>query len=91
MYYERHQAWPSRATLHPIMLWDLARLLDLEDFQALTSRMAIATSAEMGLIVAGDGGELDYGRHEHNVERLSIQQAIDWLGLRYGMESREHD
>jgi hypothetical protein len=47
------------------MLGDLARFLDTDDFEQLGRRLELSSGDEMGLLVSGEAGSLDYRSQEH--------------------------
>jgi hypothetical protein len=59
---ERYGEWPSQARMHPLMLWDLAQVLDGDEFVKLATHLQLRTKDRMGLTVGGARGVVDYGR-----------------------------
>ena len=81
-YRARHDEWPAEARVDPIILRDLAHLLDDESFSALASRIRLRTKDTGGLSVGGARGVVQYGVEgfeEPSAELLTLSER--WLGV----------
>jgi hypothetical protein len=82
-YRGRYGDWPSQARLHPLILHDLANLLDEENFSRLATLMELRTRDRMGLSVGGRGVvDVDEAQAAPlDEELLALTQS--WLAVEY--------
>jgi hypothetical protein len=80
LYRSRYNEWPAEVRMHPIMLHDLARLLDDEQFQRLAAHVRLGTRDTMG-ISAGGRGVVQYGERGAESDPGLIELAEQWLGI----------
>ena len=91
-YRKRYGEWPYEAWMEPGLLWELARFLDAQSFEALGDRLTLRTKAASGLSVGGprgvrvyDGSDWDLAGEE--LLRLSERWLnVEPLRLRDGPE-----
>ena len=81
VYRARFKVWPTHARFEPIVLWDLARILDDQDFARLASRIELRTQSE-GISVGGAPGVQRYGDvNWDSVPAGAQDEARRWLGV----------
>ncbi len=91
MYHQRFGSWPSEARMAPVMLWDIAHLVELESFESIASHLALHTRPDLGLTVSGLEGAVEYGQEEFTGGYEETQRAAQWLGAEVRSDLREHD
>ena len=52
VYQQKYGEWPSQARMSPVILHDLARLLDQENFERLAAHLQMRTKDRMGSLSA---------------------------------------
>jgi hypothetical protein len=81
-YRQRYDEWPSQARLHPLVLWDLARVLGPEQFVKLATHLQLRTKDRAGLTVGGRG-VIDYDDVDHqSVDEHTRRLVEQWLDVR---------
>src|SRR4051794_20491722 len=78
---ERYGEWPSQARMHPLMLWDVAQVLDGDEFVKLATHLQLRTKDRMGLTVGGARGVVDYGEASANIDGETLNLAERWLDV----------
>jgi hypothetical protein len=85
VYRARFNAWPTHARFSPFFLWELAQLLDAENFEQLSRRMELRTQAEammIGISVGGSHGVQWYEGVDHGrIPPDAMEDARVWLGV----------
>jgi hypothetical protein len=79
-YWQKYGEWPSQARMHPVVLHNLADLLDHENFERLASHLELRTCEEMAISVGGRG-VVDYKDVSHGTLGDGPRQAKRWLGV----------
>ena len=79
-YRRRYDEWPSEARLHPVVLWDIASLLDHDEFAELATRLELRTQHGMGISVAGHG-EVSSEDIEYPVDDDALRLTEKWLDV----------
>lgn len=88
-YRRRYQEWPSQARMEPVILWDIAQLLDAENFARLAAHIELRSKDHHGLSVGGRAGVLVYeGPEEEAEEELELTRR--WLNVEVRRDAR-HD
>jgi hypothetical protein len=77
-YRAKYHEWPSQARLQPLLLWDIAQVLDAENFDRLAAHLELRTRDAPGLSVGGRG-VVEYGGDDVDGELLDL--AEKWLGV----------
>jgi hypothetical protein len=89
-YRARFGAWPTHARFDPVLLWDLAQLLDYTDFERLGMRMELRTQVDGTMVSVG--GAPGVQRYEDvDDDRLkagALDEAARWLGVEVRPELR---
>jgi hypothetical protein len=80
-YRQRYNVWPDEIRLDPSILWDLAHVLDGEQFRQLANRVRLRTRDAPGISVGGGSGVVQYDFSVADIPRDSFEQAWDWLGI----------
>jgi hypothetical protein len=81
VYRARFHIWPTHARFAPIILWDLAQILDLENFEKLARLMELRTQPH-GISVGGAPGVQRYEDVDHGrIPDGAREEAWRWLGL----------
>jgi hypothetical protein len=83
VYRAKFNEWPGEARMPPLVVWDLAQVLDGDNFEQLATRLRLFTSAETTRVsVGGSAGIVWYD--EVDFDRVQSEQqetATRWLGL----------
>ena len=80
-YRARFDEWPVEARMAPIMIQDLAHLLDEENFTLLATRIRLRTK-DSGLSVGGGRGVHVYGELELDQKANDLVPVAErWLGV----------
>lgn len=83
-YRQRYGEWPSQARFHPLILHDLATLLDSGEFVKLAAHLQLRTRDRMSISVGGRG-IVDYSDVEHErLDQANLERAELWLDLQLG-------
>lgn len=97
-YHKRYGEWPAELRAEPIIIWDLAQILDLDQFQLLATRLRLFTSAETTRFsVGGSQGVVWYDEVDHDsVTPDDVAAARRWLGVEMRLDEypnmgRVHD
>jgi hypothetical protein len=81
VYRQKYHAWPTQARFGAFYLWDLANLLDSENFARLAAHLELRTS-DSGEISVGGAGVVDYGDVDHErIEAGMLELTERWLGV----------
>ena len=90
-YNARFGAWPSEARLEPIILQNLAQILDEKNFQRLADKLELRTTTreDQHVVVVGADGQFVYGREEPSHGPTDYERARRWLGVR--LENEDDD
>lgn len=86
VYRARFRAWPTHARFDPLVLWDLAHVLEAPGFERLGRLMELRTQPEEILIGISVGGSRGVVRYEEDVDYDRIpsgvaEEAWRWLGM----------
>jgi hypothetical protein len=90
VYRQRFREWPSEARLAPVVLWDIAQLLDGENFISLAARLRLRTSEHAQISVGGSHGHVNYEEIEHSEAAPYRDQAWRWLGIEVRRDIEGH-
>jgi hypothetical protein len=80
VYRRRFREWPE-ARLAPMILWDVAQILDSENFNSLAARLRLRTSEQAQISVGDSHGHVKYDEVDHAEAEPLIDQARAWLGF----------
>lgn len=80
-YREQHGEWPSEARLAPGVLWDIARVLDSENFASLAARLKLRTSENALISVGGSHGYVRAEDLRKQPASQLFELAWTWLGV----------
>jgi hypothetical protein len=84
-YRRRYGQWPTHARLGPLVLSDLARLLDPDSFERLALHMELRTTTGHPLSVGGAPGYVEYGTRDFPEDLgPELEQAEKWLNVEAG-------
>lgn len=84
-YRRRYGVWPSQARMEPIILHDIANLLDGQSFSRLAAHLELRTKDHHGLSVGGPAGVLVYeGPDEAAEEELEL--TLRWMNIDVGRD-----
>ena len=84
-YHTKFKVWPTYAVLDPLVLWDLARLLDAPAFEQLGGKIELRARPEafsIGIAVGGPRGVQCY--EDVDLERVpdgEPEKVAQWLGI----------
>ena len=81
VYRQRFREWPTEARLEPIILWDLAQILDVPNFETLATRLRLRTSERSSISVGGSHGYVRYEDIDLAHSIPGVEQAKRWLGV----------
>src|SRR4051812_764190 len=82
-YHAKHRAWPDELHAAAIIVWDLAQILDGDQFALLSSRLRIVASPDEAFAISGCGGSLRYselGAGEQPPDE--VDRGREWLGVK---------
>ncbi len=82
-YRKRYDEWPAEVRIPPIIVWDLAQILDADQFELLATRLRMRTSSEITRFsVGGSRGVIWYDDVDHSdLESHEVETARRWLGV----------
>jgi hypothetical protein len=80
-YRARFGEWPSQARMHPLMLWDLAQVLDHDEFVKLATHLQLRTKDRMELTVGGAPGVVDYEEASARIDDETLRLTERWLDV----------
>lgn len=85
-YRARHHSWPTHARLHPLVLYDIAHLLDAVEFARVADRMELRTQVprdfRLGISVGGRFGVQWYEEiDDDHLPSHFFEEVAGWLGL----------
>jgi len=84
-YHTKFKARPTYAILDPLVLWDLAQLLDAPAFERLGKQIELRAQPEQFLIGIAVGGSHGIQRYEDvDLERTpdgEYEEVVQWLGI----------
>jgi hypothetical protein len=89
VYRQKYGAWPTQARFGAFYLWNLAGILDDENFARLASRLELRTSkSDSATISVGGVGVVVYEDVDHSrLDSDTLDLAVQWLGV----EARHHE
>jgi hypothetical protein len=80
-YRQRYDQWPTQARMHPLVLHDLAGILDGEQFVKLAVHLQLRTKDDMDISVGGRG-VVSYSDVDHARVNQDVMLAADqWLDI----------
>jgi hypothetical protein len=85
LYRQRYSSWPSQARFGSVTLWNLANLLDAENFARLSAHLELRTSDKEGISVGGIG-VVNYGEGDTQIDSDTLAER--WLGVEVRHEER---
>lgn len=82
-YRKRYDEWPAEVRIPPIIVWDLAQILDSDQFGLLATRLRMRTSSDITRFsVGGSRGVIWYDDLEHSdLESHEVEAARRWVGV----------
>jgi hypothetical protein len=86
VYRARFGAWPTHARFDPLVLWDIANVLDAPGFATLGNLMELRTERPEDMLIAiSVGGSLGVVRYEEvdhgRIPARALEETLRWLPL----------